>query len=110
MQPQCLLDGRFELGHRPQGLIADLLAVGVEGVEFLGDPGHGVGVAEEFDEGPRRCSRRRVMAGEHHRDEHAGHHIGRELGTAVFVTDGHEDVEEVAVLVGGGRSAAPGGP
>ncbi len=46
MEAQGLLDRRLEEGHGPQGLVADLGAVGVELGQLLVDPGHDVGVAE----------------------------------------------------------------
>ena len=107
VQAQGLLDGRLEVGHLPEGLVADLGAVGVELDELAVHRGQLVGMAEQLDEGPGRGARRGVVAGEHHGDEHAGHLVGQEARRAVLVADGHEDVEQVALVVVGRGSLRP---
>ena len=110
VQAQGLFDGRLQSGHVPQRLVAHLLAVGVELVELGPHRGQLVGMAQQLDERPRRGARGGVVPGEHHRDEHARDHVGGEARRAVLLADRHQDVEEVAVVVGRGPARRCAGP
>ena len=78
MEPQSLFDRRLEPRHLAECLIAQLLVGSSGQLGLLGE--HGVEllrVPQKLDEGPRGGSRRGVVPGEHHRDEHAGHDVRR---------------------------------
>ena len=107
MQPECLLDRRLEHGDLAQRLVAHVGPAGVELVELLHHRVHRAGIAQQFDERPRRGARCGVVPGEHHRDEHAGDLVGGERGVAVFVAHRQQHVDEVHVVLVGCRLREP---
>ncbi len=85
VEAQGLLDRRLQVGHLAQGLVADLGPAGVQLVQLAVDGRQLVGVGQQLDQRPGRRARGGVVAGEHHRDEHAGDLVGREAVRAVLV-------------------------
>lgn len=107
VQAQRLFQHVFQLRNLAQRMETHRSAVAVQLVEFVDHGRVGVAMAHQLDQRPRSRTRAGVMAGEHHRDEHAGDLVGREPGSAGLSLDGDEHVEHVTVALVGGWVGDP---